>query len=919
MNILKKAGKILLYILAGLLVLLFIAGLFLDPIAKDLLEKQVSKAAKGQYTLALNDLDVSILQGDVQLTGVRLDTDSTSSAAPPIVFLRADEITIDGVAWLTYLLDEKLLVDRVFLDNLNVRLFAKTVQQNKQDTSSKSGPFKLDQLDIYPVIKQNIDRLHLKDLGLTEISFTLVNTSSQDTLRFNASELNFQSDNILVDADKLITDSRALYSTAINLKTKDVEVVRSGNKKMTAEADLIQFVTEEDIMSFQTKKLAFLRSSLNSKDTLLFAGFNNFEVRKLDLNKIQEENTAELEEISLHQLNLVNHMPPAPGAAQQQQQDTVQASGQKTSLAELSLGEFLPEFIERVKLHKFAITNAFVKQGDSIKVENANFEAGNILINEQSAFAGNRVLHAQGIESYIDLVAASVGNPTLNLTLSDFRINIEDGVGQLGFEELQAVPKDKPAGKKWFKAAVGPFAVVDINMKNLLKRELSIDSIGIQSPVFLVNIPATKSDSQQKTSRNERQSAAFTPPNLYPLIAPFLDRLHLRKLAVIKAEIKLEEEQEGKFIAQIPAAYLQLRDVLIAEGTAYENGRVLHTEDIALRVEDILYPMPDSIYTAKLGLFRLSTFEKFMEAKDFRISHRGNGAKVSDSLKTRMVFELQHDMLRMDGIRFSRMIREEGVFIETIKSRGLEAHFFQNSNYPIKGKTILEMIPAMPQQLLEELKMPLYVGSFDLGSGKIIYEQLPSGADTAGVLEVTDFFVNAKNVTNLQYRLRRNPEVLLGLGGKLMGSGPFQTELVIHMLSDSSLVQITGDVDTLDMTTLNRYTNYTTPLAFSSGKLYQMKWDIAADAEIAKGSLLMSYEDLTIKLSEAKSSDTTGIFKDIGSFLINNLALETDVPAENPKEPEKAEISNENEKKNFVNYYVTSLVDGLKDIVVTIF
>ena len=497
-------------------------------------------------------------------------------------------------------------------------------------------------------------------------------------------------------------------------------------------------------------------------------------------------------------------------------------------------------------------------------------------------------------------------------------MQIEDGTGRLGFEEIKALPKETPEGEMWYKAELGPVAVVGINTRDLLDRELSIDSIGIMSPTVVVNMPASQGESQQKSSSANQQSQEFTPPNLYPLIQPYLDRFHLEKLAVIEAEMKLEEEQVGKPTLFVPSAYLQLRDVLIAEGTAYANGRVLHTEDIALRVENLQYPMPDSVYSAELALFRMSTFEQFMEARDFRLTHRKSGANLTESLKTSIAYELQHDLLRIDGILFSRMIEEQGIFIGTIKSRGLDAHVYQNGNFQEK-KEKEKKEAVMPQQMLKNLKMPVYVGNFDLNDGNVIYEQLASGADTAGFMEITDIFVNARNVTNLQYRLRKNPEILIGGGGKIMGSGPFETELVFHMLSDSSLVQISGDVDTLDMTKLNRFTNYTTPLAFSSGMLYQMKWNIEADVQKATGTLLMSYEDLTIQLSSADGSDTTGVFKDIGSFLINNLALETDVPAENPKEPEKAEITHERDKKDFVSYYIASLVDGLKDIVVTIF
>lgn len=915
MKILKKAGKILLYIIAGLLILLFIAGLFLDPVAKNLLEKQVAKAGEGQYSLVLDDLDISLIQGDVQLNGVRFDTDSSHSEAPPIAFLTAAEISLEGVSWLTYLLDNKLLVDKIFLDDIDIRLFAKSLEENEQDSSSQQGAFQLEQLDIYPALKEQIDRIHLKDLSLLDISLTLVNRTTQDTLLFNAGELNYKSDNILIDADKLITDNRAFYSTAINLKTTDVEVERTGNKRMAGEAKLIQFVTEEEIMSFQTRAVRFLREPLEGDDTLLFVGLNNFEINKLDLHKVQEENTAELDQINLHQLELVNNMPPSTMANSQQDQSK---NAQPTSLADFSLGGSLPELIERVKLRELAITNVFIRQGDSIRVENGNFSASNIFINEESAFADNRFLHAEDVESYIDLVTASVGTPTLQLMLSEFRMDFDDGIGQMRFEELQAEPTEKQEGQMWFTAEVGPFAVVNINTRNLLNRQLSIDSIGIHSPVMVINMVGAQENTQQASG--SREGEGFTPPDLYPAIQPFLDRFYLRKLAVMEADIKLKKQrQPEEYVLHIPAAYLQLRDVLIAEGTAYEGSRILHTDDIAIRLEKIRYPMPDSIYSAELGLLRISTFEKFMEAKDFSLTHKNSGEEATENLETGLVYELQHNNLRIDGIQFSRMIEEEGIFIESVKSDGLEARLFQNGNYQEEKQDNTEKQAVMPQQMLKDLQMPIYIGSFDLSEGKVIYEQLTSGADTAGLLEVTDLFLNVRNVTNLQKRITQNPIVLMEGGGKLMDSGPFTTKLEFNMLSDSSLVKMSGDVDTLDMTELNRFTNYTTPVAFSDGQLYQMKWEIQADKEKAEGTLSMSYEDLTIQLSESKGSDTTGLFKDIGSFLINNLALETDVPAKNPKDPEEAEISQEREDKDFVSYYIASLVDGLKDIVITIF
>ncbi len=62
MHIVWKISKIILFILLGLVILLFVAGLFIEPMAERLLIKEIDKAGKGQYTLKLEDVKVSLLR-----------------------------------------------------------------------------------------------------------------------------------------------------------------------------------------------------------------------------------------------------------------------------------------------------------------------------------------------------------------------------------------------------------------------------------------------------------------------------------------------------------------------------------------------------------------------------------------------------------------------------------------------------------------------------------------------------------------------------------------------------------------------------------------------------------------------------------------------------------------------------------------
>lgn len=892
--------------------MLFLVGLFIDPIAKRLLEKQVSNVAEGQYSLALEDLDISILAGSVSLTGIRFTTDTVVADSTPYAFMRANKVAIEGVSWLTYLLDQRLQTDRIYLDSPDIELITRTVTQ-QQDTTQQGGPFKLEQLDIYPAIKKQVDRVLLEDLALNDLSLTVVNETTQDTLLLNAGELNFKSDNVLVDAHTFFTDERAFYATRINFQGKDLLVTRTGNNNLRGAAGELQFITKEEYMSVLGDNLLFFQDTLPQFDTTLFVGLQEFALEELNLNKIQEESVAPINKISLTGLKVVNNMPPASKTSSSP--DT--ASSQSFNISELSLGQSLPEFIDRVELKELDINQVFVRQGDSIKVEDFNLHANQIVIGNQAAFAENRFLHAASMESRTEQIKVSMGDPIQNLVLNGLSIDFDNGTGTIGFKELEVNPSVTTDKTMWYEATVGPVKVVGINTTEILDRKLSIDSIGILDPVVLVNMQ--ESPKEQKSQSSTAQQGNKELPSLYPAIEGFLDQLRLRKLAVIEGDVRIADVGSSDYGVVIPAFYLQLSDVLIAEGTAFEGDRVLHAADIAVRMENISYPMPDSVYSIELGLFRLSTYEQFLEADNFRLTYSDDYEEFLKGPETNQIYSITNEDFRMDGIQFQQMIQNKGIFIESVKSDGLEVYVYKNANYPAKTSTKGNST-GMPQKMLNQIGMPLYVGSFELSSGHFIYETLPSEADTAGVLEVTDLFFLANNVTNVPRRLKVDPEIFLKAGGMLMGSGAFQTEMLINMLNDSSLVQITGKVDTLDLTKLNRFAIYTTPVAISSGTLYEMDWNIKADEKNATGTLLMSYEDLKIQVSSPSSSDTTGIFKDIGSFLVNTLALEEDVPAEDPKEPEKAKISHERDKdKSFVDYYISALMDGLKDIVITIF
>ncbi len=929
MKVIKKVGKVFLYIVLGLIVLLFVAGLFIDPIAKRVMVNQVDKAAEGQYSLSLDEVDISILGGNFSLKGVVLETDTTHPETPPIAFLKASEVSVEGVSWLTYLLDQRLLMDQVLLDSLNVELYARSLDSTDTQQAENQKPFRLQQLDIYPTIKDQIDRFRLKDLALNDISLTLINLSTQDTLRFNSRELNLQSDDILIDADKLITDNRAFYATEMDFLGKEVKIVRSGNKQLVIRTDYIKFETRDDKIGLLTQGVNFLQTGTQEADTLMSVAFDEFLLSNLEMLPIQEDSTAHIGKIGLENLMLVNNFPASPDSSLVADTAKSQAPGKK-SLAEMSLGESLPEFLKKIQLDELAFNSISYRQGSSMRLEEANFNAGAIVVDENAAFSNNRFLHAGKVESSFDLFALSVGQDSVHVTVAGFHMNMDDGTGSLGFEDIQLKPGEKNKDEMWVDAELGPFGIVGINTRNIPEGRLAIDSIGMETPKVAVNMPQQSNGATGNTDNANNtgiESGQEQAMSLYPAIEGFLESVHLGKFAIIDADITASGMMAGNMEElHVPTIYLQVSDVLVAEGTAFSGDRVLHTGDIALRVEEINLPTSE-LYTMNLGLFRFSTREQFVETNDFSFEYKGEKGKIPAGADTSFVMSVKNDRFLIRQLDWQALIKDQRVNIGLVRTEGLELYSFTDNNKkePAKqsgGDSAPEQqeAPSMPQNDIKQIEMPFYVARFELEGGNLSFEELAEGAEESGKASVTDISVAASNITNLQDRLREQPKLPIEMNGKLMGTGDFYTKIVMDMVSDSNLVTIRGQIDTLDITKVNRYTEYTTRFGFESGTIYQVKWDIEADDEKATGTLAMSYEDLMIELSESNNPNSSGVLKNAGAFLANNLVLESDVPPASSEDPEKTEISEEREEgEAFPGYVIQGLISGFMDLMVTIF
>lgn len=893
MHILLKIAKGLLYFLLAIILLLVVAGFFADSIVKNLLENRVGKLDSGQYTLELGEVDVSVIKGNIVLEEVDFSTASTDTLISPVIMAKADRLAVKGFDWLQYLTQQELILSQLELENLRLQLKA----SRKDSISQSDKPFRLEQLDIYPAINQKLDKIFLNNLSFNKISFELINISSGDTLQFDAEKLGLNSEDILIEANRLITSERAFYAESIDLDGRAMEIKRSGNKAWEASMETLMLTTQEDRLKTLMGGMEYL-SRNPASDTLLYARLDSLEAGGLDLNQLQESGAFYWNKVVLDGVQIVKKK---EEDEKKKKDEAVAATGPRFPIGDFNLAEQLPPFIEVAGVEELIISQVNYRAPGEVFIKDFDLKAGEVVIGKEKAFADGRFLHTTSLSANLGKLVAEVGQPSHQLVLKGIELQAENGSASVSLEQIVIDPEERSAGNAWVDADIAALKVAGIQYGKLTEGELLIDSIGIKDPEVIVYIPESGSDKKKSSQA----------PDLYPLIDGFLEVLRIGELAVINGDVRVKGIGGGAEGAAFPVVYIQMDDLLISDGTAFTEERIFHALNTSIFLKNIYYLFPNEVYVLQLETLKASTAEEFLKTEKISFTYNNNYKKILDGPKSNVVYKVRNEEFVVNGLDYEKLVTGEGLFAQQIMADEINFYSLKDFNKP----EALSVKP-MPQKALKTMSFPLNIRELTVSDADVVYEEQKKGVDTSGVIKFTDISAKVRNITNIHPLLLKNSEMPVVADGKIMGEGNFETELVFYMLSDRNKVKVTGSLDTMDITSLNRIARYNSRVALESGIIYRAEWDFIADVEQSQGTMLMRYDNLDLQLSSGDSPDTTGVLKDIASFLGNKLLIESDRAEDKEDKPEKVDFKQErNKEKNFLNYYWKSLLAGLKELI----
>lgn len=266
-------------------------------------------------------------------------------------------------------------------------------------------------------------------------------------------------------------------------------------------------------------------------------------------------------------------------------------------------------------------------------------------------------------------------------------------------------------------------------------------------------------------------------------------------------------------------------------------------------------------------------------------------------------FDISSQHVSIRGVDVDKWFDSEVVSISAIEVNDLILEISRDKNHPDKPRTEDPLLNGQ----FANLDIETSIDSLLWKGGHIIYRELEEGQETYGEILFDDVDIEFTGIQN------RNPDETIKATATCLFMGLSELNVDFEFNLENDAVQnISGRLNQIDLKELNTVLE---PLAFvriDEGQLTSLSFEFTADNEVARGELVIVYDNLSIRILDEETLEGTTT-RDIASFFANLIAIRSSNDEDDPRIGEIA-IEREKERSMFT-YWWHILRDGLKSSV----
>jgi hypothetical protein len=386
-------------------------------------------------------------------------------------------------------------------------------------------------------------------------------------------------------------------------------------------------------------------------------------------------------------------------------------------------------------------------------------------------------------------------------------------------------------------------------------------------------------DARIEISRNGPavQSNEVKPP-LWKMIRPGIKEIVLKTLRLEGVRFAYRYANDSTDMqVKFDTCSAIVRDVRIDSASASDPTRIGFAKAIKLHLYDLKFRSSDSAYKLKAKTIDYNSDNRLLSITGF---------KLQPTLKDKETFyENQALQREMTTIEFARLDLQQFKLEAFFHSNAIVADSLLVDSAQIGIYTDKRLPPTLegksgkyPQQILLRAAVDLHIKGIGLRNASLKYTERSEKTGQEGTLSLQSLDIYVSNVTNMTDVIAKDTNCHMRASGLIQGASPLQVEFNFPLNAPESRFTMMGTIRNTNAAQLNKLATPLAGITLSSLDLQELRFALAGDEYVARGSVYMRYRNLFMLLQ--KEDKETGLLstKKFLTKLVNKYMIMHDNP-----------------------------------------
>ncbi len=336
---------------------------------------------------------------------------------------------------------------------------------------------------------------------------------------------------------------------------------------------------------------------------------------------------------------------------------------------------------------------------------------------------------------------------------------------------------------------------------------------------------------------------------------------------------------------------------------------MLFSNDQAVHCNQLEIPAKNKVYNFKISGLDYNSQTSLLHTDQIRlIPSQSETEFVKANKYSKDRFNIVIGSMDLIQLNRQSLLRQE-IVADSLILNDASFRIFRDKSVPHDS---IDRTHDYPQEAIMRLSLPLYIRKIIFRNSYIEYKEKNEKSDSSG--KVAFFHVNAslKNVTNLPDSIRKNNQMRLHFESSFLNATPFTANINMRLNDRLGRFQLDAKLGEMPAVTLNPLLKPMALAELEKGKINSLQYKMDATNTKARGTVVIKYEDLKIKL--LKKDENKNKYK---QKFLPTLAAGVLLKDSNPKH-DKMRVGNvdytRDIHRSMFNLMWKSLFSGIKQV-----